>query len=139
MQNDKTPARALQPLTTPIWLLLDPVMTTDCSQRSVFVFSRCVTVSASKAESVLCLQGLRDPEEPVQGAFIYPNLPEEGEQFPVRVKHLLTPNEVATESGSFAEAQFHHFVKIRSLRSFEQLFHCCTSASKYFSKCQSFQ
>ncbi|KAM9347789.1 LOW QUALITY PROTEIN: RING finger protein 17 [Symphorus nematophorus] len=39
-------------------------------------------------------EGLRGPEEPALGLFIYPNLPQEGEQFPVRVKHLLTPNEL---------------------------------------------
>lgn len=49
---------------------------------------------------VLCLQGLRGPEEPMLGAFIYPNLPKKGDQFEVGVKHLLTPNEVATDPGS---------------------------------------
>lgn len=49
---------------------------------------------------VLCLQGLRGPEEPMLGAFIYPNLPKKGDQFQVGVKHLLTPNEVATDPGS---------------------------------------
>ncbi|XP_040005066.1 RING finger protein 17 isoform X2 [Xiphias gladius] len=39
-------------------------------------------------------EGLRGPEEPMLGPFIYPNLPEEGEQFQVRVKHLWTPNEL---------------------------------------------
>ncbi|XP_067460458.1 RING finger protein 17 isoform X1 [Thunnus thynnus] len=39
-------------------------------------------------------EGLRDPEEPMLGPFIYPNLPQEGEQFQVRVKHLWTPNEL---------------------------------------------
>lgn len=31
------------------------------------------------------------------GPFIAPKLPQKGQQFEVRVKHLLTPNEVATE------------------------------------------
>ncbi len=44
---------------------------------------------------ILCLQGLWDPEETMLGQFIYPSLPQKGEQFEVRVKHLLTPNEVA--------------------------------------------
>ncbi|XP_070694705.1 RING finger protein 17 [Pempheris klunzingeri] len=39
-------------------------------------------------------EGLRGPEEPLLGSFIYPNLPQEGEQFQVRVKHLWTPNEL---------------------------------------------
>eukprot|EP00064_Thunnus_orientalis_P004775 superscaffoldBa00000447_g4787 len=39
-------------------------------------------------------EGLRDPEELMLGPFIYPNLPQEGEQFQVRVKHLWTPNEL---------------------------------------------
>ena len=47
---------------------------------------------------MLCLQGLEDPEEQMLGPFIYPNLPQEGEQFQVRVKHLLTPNEVTTNN-----------------------------------------
>ena len=46
---------------------------------------------------MLCLQGLRGPEEPMLGPFTYPDLPQEGEQFPVRVRHLLTPNEVVTD------------------------------------------
>lgn len=45
----------------------------------------------------MCLQGLRGPEEPMLGPFIAPKLPQKGQQFEVRVKHLLTPNEVATE------------------------------------------
>ncbi|KAI4806017.1 hypothetical protein KUCAC02_010609 [Chaenocephalus aceratus] len=39
-------------------------------------------------------EGLKGPEEPVLGPFIYPNLPQEGERIQVRVKHLWTPNEV---------------------------------------------
>uniref|UniRef100_UPI0037E8DC3E RING finger protein 17 n=1 Tax=Semicossyphus pulcher TaxID=241346 RepID=UPI0037E8DC3E len=39
-------------------------------------------------------EGLRGPEEPMLGPFIYPNLPQEGEHFKVRVKHLWTPNEL---------------------------------------------
>lgn len=39
-------------------------------------------------------KGLRGPKEMMLGPFIQPNLPEEGEQFPVRVKHLCTPNEL---------------------------------------------
>ncbi|XP_062258691.1 RING finger protein 17 [Platichthys flesus] len=38
--------------------------------------------------------GLKDPEEPMLGTFVNPNLPQEGERFQVRVKHLRTPNEV---------------------------------------------
>lgn len=45
----------------------------------------------------MCLQGLRGPEEPMLGPFIAPKLPQKGQQFEVRVKHLLTPKEVATE------------------------------------------
>uniref|UniRef100_A0A4W6DQE7 Ring finger protein 17 n=1 Tax=Lates calcarifer TaxID=8187 RepID=A0A4W6DQE7_LATCA len=63
------------------------------------------TVSAQKGHSVISpapilddwdinTEGLRDPEEPVLGPFIYPNLPQEGEQFQVKVKHLWTPNEL---------------------------------------------
>ncbi|XP_042350877.1 RING finger protein 17-like [Plectropomus leopardus] len=37
---------------------------------------------------------LKGPEEPMLGPFIYPNLPQEGEKFQVRVKHLWTPNEL---------------------------------------------
>ncbi|KAM6978397.1 RING finger protein 17 [Tautogolabrus adspersus] len=39
-------------------------------------------------------EGLRDSEEPMLGPFMYPNLPQEGEHFKVRVKHLWTPNEL---------------------------------------------
>uniref|UniRef100_A0A7N9ASG9 Ring finger protein 17 n=1 Tax=Mastacembelus armatus TaxID=205130 RepID=A0A7N9ASG9_9TELE len=39
-------------------------------------------------------KGLRGPKELMLGPFIQPNLPKEGEQFPVRVKHLCTPNEL---------------------------------------------
>uniref|UniRef100_A0A8C7CAS3 Ring finger protein 17 n=1 Tax=Oncorhynchus kisutch TaxID=8019 RepID=A0A8C7CAS3_ONCKI len=38
-------------------------------------------------------EGLEDPE-PVPRVFSYPNLPEKGERFRVRIKHLRTPNEV---------------------------------------------
>ncbi|XP_060945080.1 RING finger protein 17 [Limanda limanda] len=38
--------------------------------------------------------GLKDPEDPILGTFVNPNLPQEGERFQVRVKHLRTPNEV---------------------------------------------
>ncbi|XP_054471060.1 RING finger protein 17 isoform X2 [Anoplopoma fimbria] len=40
------------------------------------------------------IKDLRGPEEPMLGPFIYPNLPEKGERFQVRVKHLWTPNEL---------------------------------------------
>ncbi|XP_059198689.1 RING finger protein 17 isoform X2 [Centropristis striata] len=40
------------------------------------------------------IEGLMGPEEPILGPFMYPNLPQEGEEFQVRVKHLLTPNEL---------------------------------------------
>ncbi|KAM9850619.1 RING finger protein 17 [Aulostomus maculatus] len=39
-------------------------------------------------------EGLRGPEEPMLALFIHPNLPQEGQQFQVRVKHLWTPNEL---------------------------------------------
>ncbi|XP_033965248.1 RING finger protein 17 isoform X3 [Pseudochaenichthys georgianus] len=39
-------------------------------------------------------EGLKGPEEPLLGPFIYPNLPQEGERIQVRVKHLWTPNEL---------------------------------------------
>ncbi|XP_045910588.1 RING finger protein 17 isoform X2 [Micropterus dolomieu] len=39
-------------------------------------------------------EGLRGPEEPMLGPYIFPNLPQEGEHFKVRVKHLWTPNEL---------------------------------------------
>ncbi|KAI3356062.1 hypothetical protein L3Q82_017326 [Scortum barcoo] len=63
------------------------------------------TVSAQKEHSVpsqvlflddwdISTKGVRGPEEPMLGPFIYPNLPQEGEQFHVRVKHLWTPNEL---------------------------------------------
>ncbi|XP_074550284.1 RING finger protein 17 [Halichoeres trimaculatus] len=39
-------------------------------------------------------EGLRDPEEQALGPFIYPNLPQKGEHFKARVKHLWTPNEL---------------------------------------------
>uniref|UniRef100_A0A673WF16 Ring finger protein 17 n=1 Tax=Salmo trutta TaxID=8032 RepID=A0A673WF16_SALTR len=38
-------------------------------------------------------EGLEDPE-PVPRVFSYPDLPEKGERFRVRIKHLRTPNEV---------------------------------------------
>lgn len=44
----------------------------------------------------MCFQGLRDPEELMLGSFTYPNLQQEGEHFKVVVKHMCTPNEVAT-------------------------------------------
>uniref|UniRef100_A0A673AY12 Ring finger protein 17 n=1 Tax=Sphaeramia orbicularis TaxID=375764 RepID=A0A673AY12_9TELE len=39
------------------------------------------------------VSGLKGPEETVLGPFIYPDLPQ-GEKFPVRVKHLWTPNQL---------------------------------------------
>nr|XP_046259663.1 RING finger protein 17 isoform X1 [Scatophagus argus] len=39
-------------------------------------------------------EGLREPEEPMLGPFKNPKLPQKGECFQVRVKHLLTPNEL---------------------------------------------
>ncbi|XP_068593149.1 RING finger protein 17 [Cebidichthys violaceus] len=61
------------------------------------------TVSAQKGQSEMSpslllddwdvdVQDLRGPEEPMLGPFIYPDLPQEGERFQVRVKHLWTPN-----------------------------------------------
>lgn len=47
---------------------------------------------------MLCFQGLRGPEEPVLGPFVYADLPQEGQQFQVMVKHLWTPNEVIIEA-----------------------------------------
>ncbi|CAB1418936.1 unnamed protein product [Pleuronectes platessa] len=63
------------------------------------------TLSAQKVPSVtspaiyldewdLDTGDLKDPEEPMLGTFVNPNLPQEGERFQVRVKHLRTPNEV---------------------------------------------
>ncbi|XP_035531967.1 RING finger protein 17 isoform X2 [Morone saxatilis] len=63
------------------------------------------TVSPQKGHSVMSpapilddwdidTEGQRGPEEPMLGPFIYPNLPQEGQQFRVKVKHLLTPNEL---------------------------------------------
>ncbi|XP_034430715.1 RING finger protein 17 isoform X2 [Hippoglossus hippoglossus] len=63
------------------------------------------TVSAQTGPSVtspaiflddwdLDTEGLKDPEEPMLGSFVNPNLPQKGERFQVRVKHLRTPNEV---------------------------------------------
>ncbi|XP_040913538.1 RING finger protein 17 [Toxotes jaculatrix] len=63
------------------------------------------TVSAQKGHSVtshgpflddwdINTEGLRGPEEPMLGPFIYPDVPQEGKQFQVRVKHLRTPNEL---------------------------------------------
>ncbi|XP_074513953.1 RING finger protein 17 [Sebastes fasciatus] len=63
------------------------------------------TVSTQKGHSVMSpalllddwdidTKDLRGPKEPMLGPFIYPNLPQEGEQFQVRVKHLWTPNEL---------------------------------------------
>lgn len=46
---------------------------------------------------VLRLQALMGPLEPILGPFIYPKMPQKGERFEVRAKHLLTPNEVAQE------------------------------------------
>uniref|UniRef100_A0A3Q1GIU1 Ring finger protein 17 n=1 Tax=Acanthochromis polyacanthus TaxID=80966 RepID=A0A3Q1GIU1_9TELE len=39
-------------------------------------------------------EGLRGPEEPMLGPFVDPSMPQEGEHFHVRVKHLWTPNEL---------------------------------------------
>ncbi|XP_068602714.1 RING finger protein 17 [Brachionichthys hirsutus] len=39
-------------------------------------------------------EGLRSPGEPMLGPFMDPVLPQEGERFQVRVKHLLTPNKL---------------------------------------------
>ncbi|CAJ1079084.1 RING finger protein 17 isoform X4 [Xyrichtys novacula] len=39
-------------------------------------------------------EGLRGPEEPALGPVICPKLPQKGERFKVRVKHLWTPNEL---------------------------------------------
>uniref|UniRef100_A0A4W5RKN9 Ring finger protein 17 n=1 Tax=Hucho hucho TaxID=62062 RepID=A0A4W5RKN9_9TELE len=53
----------------------------------------------SQSSPLLCcvflsyVQGLEDPE-PVPRVFSYPDLPEKGERFRVRIKHLRTPNEV---------------------------------------------
>ncbi|KAM3862182.1 RING finger protein 17-like [Diretmus argenteus] len=43
---------------------------------------------------VISTEGLESPEVPVLGPFIYPVLPQEGEHFSVRIKHLRTPNEL---------------------------------------------
>lgn len=51
-----------------------------------------------------CIQGLREPKEPLPGSFVLPNLPQKGECLEVRVKHLLTPNEV------FAKATGHFLI-----------------------------
>ncbi|KAL6100378.1 rnf17 [Pungitius sinensis] len=40
------------------------------------------------------IKDLRGPEEPMLGPFSYPDLPQGGERFGVRVKHLRTPNEM---------------------------------------------
>ncbi|KAK2840140.1 hypothetical protein Q5P01_013880 [Channa striata] len=40
------------------------------------------------------IEGLGGPEELMLGPFISPNLPQQGEKFQVRVKHLWTPNEL---------------------------------------------
>ncbi|XP_026232525.1 RING finger protein 17 isoform X2 [Anabas testudineus] len=39
-------------------------------------------------------EGLKSPGEPMLGPFVYANLPQEGQKFQVRVKHLWTPNEL---------------------------------------------
>nr|XP_019956334.1 PREDICTED: RING finger protein 17 [Paralichthys olivaceus] len=39
-------------------------------------------------------EGLKGPEEPMLGSFVNPHLPQKGERFQVRVKHLRTPSEV---------------------------------------------
>ncbi|XP_070770407.1 RING finger protein 17 [Enoplosus armatus] len=39
-------------------------------------------------------EDLTGPEEPMLGPYIYPNLPQAGQRFQVRVKHLWTPNEL---------------------------------------------
>ena len=55
---------------------------------------------------VLRLQALMEPLKPIQGPFISPKMPQKGEQFEVRVKHLLTPNEVIKEPESYIENVF---------------------------------
>ncbi|XP_013854998.1 RING finger protein 17 [Austrofundulus limnaeus] len=40
------------------------------------------------------IEGLLAPEEPMLGPFAEPNLPQEGQHFKVKVKHLWTPNEL---------------------------------------------
>lgn len=35
-----------------------------------------------------------DPVEPVLGPFLYPDMPQKGDQFQAQVRHLWTPNEV---------------------------------------------
>ncbi|XP_058476020.1 RING finger protein 17 isoform X2 [Solea solea] len=63
------------------------------------------TVSAQKGDSLLPstlflddwdidTEGVKDAEEPVLGPFIRSKLPEKEQHFPVRVKHLWTPNEL---------------------------------------------
>nr|XP_033473084.1 RING finger protein 17 [Epinephelus lanceolatus]XP_033473085.1 RING finger protein 17 [Epinephelus lanceolatus] len=63
------------------------------------------TVLAQKGHSVMSpalllddwdmdIEDLKSPEEPILGPFVYPELPQEREKFPVRVKHLRTPNEL---------------------------------------------
>lgn len=37
-----------------------------------------------------------DPVEPILGPFLYPDMPQKGDQFQAQVRHLWTPNEVNT-------------------------------------------
>ncbi|KAJ8246735.1 hypothetical protein GJAV_G00254800 [Gymnothorax javanicus] len=53
-----------------------------------------VTSSATELDDwELNTKGLKDPEA-VLGVYKYPRLPDKGEHFPVKIKHLRTPNEV---------------------------------------------
>ncbi|MBN3308188.1 RNF17 protein, partial [Amia calva] len=56
----------------------------------------------------LNIMGLTD-ERPLPGLFTYPPFPDTGEHFPVRIKHIRTPNEIvlcpAVESASVADSE----------------------------------
>ncbi|CAK6968526.1 LOW QUALITY PROTEIN: RING finger protein 17 [Scomber scombrus] len=102
MQIMELPADPRAPLTVEIFLDNMSLSRILCQHEHA---SSDRTASAQKRPSMLPVtsflddwdintEGLREPEEPVLGPFIYQNMPQEGEEFKVRVKHLWTPNEL---------------------------------------------
>lgn len=67
-------------------------------RKSCIVSPPDVSLSLSADCLSCCIQGLQEPKELLPGSFVLPNLPQKGECLEVRVKHLLTPNEVFTKA-----------------------------------------
>ncbi|XP_030614244.1 RING finger protein 17 isoform X2 [Archocentrus centrarchus] len=96
------PADPRGPLTIELFLDGLSLSTILCHHEHAFIDR---TVSPLKGLSVMSpapvlddwdinTEDLKGPEEPMLGLFTYPTLPQKGQHFKVKVKHLLTPNEL---------------------------------------------